>query len=72
MFEKYTWQGEDRHKAHFVGKAVPSKSGDGLVLYIPKGISITGRVLLSPENSEKNPTPELVNDYKAAADFYAP
>ena len=53
---------KDRHQGPtFVGKAVPSKSGAGLVLYIPKGIRSPGRVLLSPENSEKS-EPELVND----------
>lgn len=48
VFENFEFKGQKRHKAHRVGTATISPKG-GLVLYIPTGISITGRVLVVPE-----------------------
>lgn len=69
VFENYTYRGEKRTKAHKVGKAVPAKNG-GIMLYVPQGISITGRVLLAPERQteSENDLMELVNTYRSAAD----
>lgn len=67
VFESYTYRGEKRTKAHRVGKAVPATKGGGFMLYIPKGISITGRVMLAPER-EGTSEIDLVEAYYSAAD----
>lgn len=69
VFENYTYRGEKRTKAHKVGKAVPAKEG-GIMLYIPKGISISGRLLLAPERQTESESDlmELVHTYHSAAD----
>ena len=42
-----------RHKAHRVGTATSSAKG-GFVLYIPAGISLTGRGMMVPEKTPLN------------------
>lgn len=66
IFESFTYRGKTRNKPHRVGTALPSVKG-GLVMFIPPGISITGRVLIVPE---KTPLDEidLIEAYESAAD----
>jgi hypothetical protein len=66
VFESFTYRGKARNKPHKVGTALSSVKG-GLVMFIPPGISITGRVLIVPE---KTPLDEidLIEAYESAAD----
>lgn len=66
VFEAFTYRGKTRNKPYKVGTALPSVKG-GLVMFIPPGISITGRVLIVPE---KTPLDEidLIEAYESAAD----
>lgn len=66
IFESFTYKGKIRNKPHKVGTALSSVKG-GLVMFIPPGISITGRVLIVPE---KTPLDEidLIEAYESAAD----
>jgi len=66
VFESFIYRGKTRNKPHRVGTALPSVKG-GLVMFIPPGISITGRVLIVPE---KTPLDEidLIEAYESAAD----
>lgn len=66
IFEGFEHKGQRRHKAHRVGAASASPKG-GFVLYIPSGISLTGRVMMVPE---KTPFTEvdLLEAYQSAAD----
>lgn len=66
VFENFEFKGQKRHKAHRVGTATISPKG-GLVLYIPTGISITGRVLVVPEKTPMNEV-DLLEAYQSAAD----
>lgn len=66
VFENFEYKGQKRHKAHRVGTATTSPKG-GLVLYIPAGISITGRVLVVPEKTPMNEV-DLLEAYQSAAD----
>ena len=66
VFENFEYKGQKRHKAHRVGTATLSPKG-GLVLYIPAGISITGRVLVVPEKTPMNEV-DLLEAYQSAAD----
>lgn len=66
IFENFEYKGQKRHKAHRVGTATISSKGD-LVLYIPAGISITGRVLVVPEKTPMNEV-DLLEAYQSAAD----
>lgn len=68
-FEKYKVKEEVRCKAHRVGSAIPGKDGS-FTLFIPQGISITGRVVLVPPERAKMPELDLVATYHAAADDY--
>lgn len=66
IFESFTYRGKTRNKPHKVGTALSSVKG-GLVMFIPPGIAITGRVLIVPE---KTPLDEidLIEAYASAAD----
>jgi hypothetical protein len=66
VFETFTYRGKTRNKPHKVGTALSSVKG-GLVMFIPPGIAITGRVLIVPE---KTPLDEidLIEAYESAAD----
>ncbi len=66
IFESFQYKGKSRSKPHKVGTALSSIKG-GLVMFIPPGISITGRVLIVPE---KTPLDEidLIEAYESAAD----
>ncbi len=66
VFENFEFKGQKRHKAHRVGTGSFSAKGD-LVLYIPAGISITGRVLVVPEKTPMNEV-DLLEAYQSAAD----
>ncbi len=66
VFESFSYKGKNRTRPHKVGTALPSIKG-GLVMFIPPGIAITGRVLIVPE---KTPLDEidLIEAYESAAD----
>jgi len=66
VFESFSYKGEKRHKAHRVGSATSSPKG-GFVLYIPAGISLTGRVMAVPEKTPLNEI-DLLEAYQSAAD----
>lgn len=68
VFENFTYKGQKRHKAHRVGSATFGPKGS-LVLYIPAGISITGRVLVVPEKTPMNEV-DLLETYHTAADEF--
>lgn len=65
IFEKFTYRGKVRHKAHRVGSASASK--DGFMLFIPPGVSISGRVMMVPEKTTLNEL-DLIEAYQSAAD----
>lgn len=65
IFEKFTFKGQTRHKAHKVGSAVNSKGG--FMLFIPPGVSITGRVMMVPEKAALTEI-DLLEAYQSAAD----
>ena len=67
VFENYEYQGQKRHRAFRVGTA--AKSSRGLALYIPAGVSITGRVLVVPEKTPLNEV-DLLEAYQCAADAH--
>lgn len=66
VFEGFEYKGQKRHKAHRVGSATSSSKG-GLVLYIPAGISLTGRVMVVPEKTSLNEI-DVLEAYQSAAD----
>lgn len=66
VFESFEYKGQKRHKAHRVGNATSSPKG-GLVLYIPAGIALTGRVMVVPEKTPLNEI-DLLEAYQSAAD----
>ena len=68
VFEDFEYKGQKRQRAFRVGSAVASAKG-GLVLYIPAGVSITGRVLAVPEKTPMNEV-DLLETYQSAADAY--
>lgn len=68
VFESFEYKGQKRHKAHHVGTATSSSKG-GYVLYIPTGISLTGRVMMIPEKTPLNEV-DLLEAYHSAADAY--
>lgn len=68
IFRSYKWKGKTRYKPYFVGEAAKSKRADDIVLDIPKGVSITGRVIMSPKTDQTRNHEDLVTLYTSAAD----
>ena len=68
VFKKYKWQGKDRYKPYFVGDAIAAKKPGDFVLDIPKGVSVSGRVIMSPKSDETRNHEDLVTLYMSAAD----
>lgn len=68
VYESFEYRGQKRHKAHRVG-TVTSSLNCGFVLYIPAGISITGRVLVVPEKTPLNEV-DLLEAYDCAANAH--
>ncbi|WP_416193502.1 hypothetical protein [Nitrobacter sp. TKz-YC01] len=68
VFEDFTYQGQKRSRAFRVGTAVASSKG-GFVMYIPAGVSLTGRVLAVPEKTPMNEV-DVLEAYQSAADAY--
>lgn len=68
LFESFQHKGQKRHKAHRVGSATASPKG-GYILYIPTGISLTGRVMMVPEKTPLNEV-DLLEAYHSAADEF--
>ncbi len=66
IFESFTYKGKARNKPHKVGTALSSVKG-GLVMFIPPGIAITGRVLIVPEKAPLDEI-DLIEAYASAAD----
>ena len=65
VLENYEYGGRKRFKSHKVGTARPSK--DGYMLFIPPGVSISGRVMMVPEKTALNEI-DLIEAYQSAAD----
>ncbi|MFC3071585.1 hypothetical protein [Shinella pollutisoli] len=67
VFENFEHNGQKRSRAFRVGSAVTTAKGTAL--YIPAGISITGRVLLVPEKTPLNEV-DVLETYQSAADAF--
>lgn len=67
VFENFEHNGQKRCRAFRVGSAVTTAKGTAL--YIPAGISITGRVLLVPEKTPLNEV-DVLETYQSAADAF--
>jgi len=65
VFENFEHNGQKRSRAFRVGTAVTTARGTAL--YIPAGVSITGRVLLVPEKTPLNEV-DVLAAYASAAD----
>ena len=65
IFENFEHNGQKRSRAFRVGSAVTTARGTAL--YIPAGVSITGRVLLVPEKTPLNEV-DVLAAYESAAD----
>lgn len=65
VFEKFTYKGQPRHKAHKVGSAINVKGG--FMLFIPPGVSVSGRVMMVPEKAKLDEI-DLLEAYHSAAD----
>lgn len=72
IFEKFTSKGRTKYKPHRVGAGVSaSKATAGYTLFIPPGVSISGRVLMVPAKAAQEMSEiDLVKAYKSAADEY--
>ena len=68
VFKKYRWKGENRYKPYFVGDAIAAKKPGDFVLDIPAGVSISGRVVMSPQADETRNHEDLVSLYLSAAE----
>jgi hypothetical protein len=66
VFENFEYKGQNRHRAHRVGSATASPKG-GYMLYIPAGISLSGRVMMVPERTSFTEV-DLLEAYQSAAD----
>jgi len=67
IFEKFTKDGKTKYKPHRVGAAKYFKGG--YTIFIPPGVSITGRVLMVPEKTKLTEI-DLMEAYQSAADDY--
>lgn len=65
VVENFTHKGQARSRAHKVGSAMVVKNG--YMLFIPPGLSISGRVMMVPEKSALNEV-DVVEAYQSAAD----
>lgn len=65
IFEKFTYKGQPRNKAHKIGTAMPVKGG--YMLFIPPGVSVSGRVMMVPEKARLDEI-DLLEAYHSAAD----
>ena len=65
VFEKFTYKGQQRHKTHKVGSAMPVKGG--FMLFIPPGVSVSGRVMMVPDKVKLDEL-DLLEAYHSAAD----
>lgn len=68
VFERFEYKGQNRYKTHRVGSAISSPKG-GFILYIPSGISLTGRVMMVPEKTPLNEV-DLLEAYHSAAEEF--
>lgn len=64
--EEYAYKGKKRRKPYRVGRMIPNRDG-GFSLFIPEGISISGRILIIPEGGTEL---DLLQAYESAADEY--
>lgn len=67
VFEDYEFDGQKRSRAFRVGGAV--KTSRGFALYIPPGISVTGRVVAVPEKTPLGEV-DVLEAYQSAADLH--
>ncbi len=64
IFEKFTYKGQPRNKAHKVGTAMNVR--DGYMLFIAPGVPVSGRVMMVPEKTRlertaRKPSPWAFN-----------
>ena len=65
IFEKFTYKGQPRNKQHKIGTAMSVKGG--YMLFIPPGVSVSGRVMMVPEKARLDEI-DLLEAYLSAAD----
>ena len=52
VLNSFEHNGETKWKRTFIGNLVPDKEGDGYNLYIPEGISVSGRLRIQPKQEK--------------------
>lgn len=52
VLNSFEHNGETKWKRNFIGNLVPDKEGDGYNLYIPEGISVSGRLRIQPKQEK--------------------
>ncbi len=57
VLNSFEHDGEKKWKRTYIGKLIPDKQGDGYNLFIPEGISVSGRLRIQPKQ-EKSDGPE--------------
>jgi hypothetical protein len=67
VFDKFIYKGQRRHKTYKVGTALSVKSG--FMLFIPPGLSVSGRIMMVLEKTPLNEV-DLLEAYHSAADEY--
>lgn len=64
--EKYSAKGTKHSRSYTVGKAIKMR-GDGYMLFVPEGLSVSGQLLMVPERTSINEI-DLIEAYESAAD----
>jgi hypothetical protein len=52
VLNSYEHNGETKWRRTFISNVVPDKEGDGYNVYIPEGISVTGRLRIQPKQEK--------------------
>lgn len=53
VLNSFEHEGETKWKRTWIGNLVPDKEGDGYSLYIPEGISVSGRLRIQPKQEKE-------------------
>lgn len=64
--EKYKANGSQKSRSYSIGKAMKMR-GDGYMLFVPEGLSVTGQILMVPERTTISEI-DLIEAYESAAD----
>lgn len=54
VLNSYEHNGETKWKRTFIGNLVSDKEGDGYSLFIPEGLSISGRLRIQPKQEKSD------------------